>query len=436
VKPDLPSATVTFLFTDIEGSTRLLRELGESYSLVQDDHARLVREAIAAGDGTEIRTEGDSFFAVFPTATGAVRATASAQRALATHTWSHGGPVRVRMGMHTGEGRLGGGDYLGIDVNRAARIAATGHGGQVLVSDATRALVGAALPDQVSVRDLGERRLKNFDTPQRIHQLVIEGLPSDFPAIRSLDVPTNLPVQLTTFVGREQELADIIGLVERSRLVTLTGPGGTGKTRLAVEAAGRLAERFLDGVHFVDLSPITDPGLVANAIASTLRLREEGGRAVARIVSDHLRDRTALLVLDNFEQILTGGEVVATLLRTAPRLRALATSRAPLGLAGEHEFPVRPSPHSVLERLGQSLPLPVGGPRDAPERQRTLRAAIGWSYDLLEERVRTFLRGLSVFGGGWSLAMAGEVVADPQAEGTAMTLEEAVAYAREEAQRT
>jgi predicted ATPase/class 3 adenylate cyclase len=477
VSDELPIGTVTFLFTDIEGSTRLLRELGKSYGPVLDDHARLMREAIAAGAGTEIRTEGDSFFAVFPTATGAVLAAAAAQRALAAHRWSHGPGLRVRMGMHTGEGRRGGDDYIGIDVNRAARIAAAGHGGQVLLSDATRALVADALPDRVSLRDLGEHRLKGFDLPQRIHQLVIEELPSDFAAIRSLEVPKDLPVQLTSFVGRGQELTVITGLAERSRLVTLTGPGGTGKTRLAVEAARRLAERFADGVHFVDLSPITDPQLVANAIASALRLREEGGRPVLEIISDHLRDRTSLLVLDNFEQVLPGGQVVATLLRAAPKLRVLVTSRAPLGLTGERDYPVPPlelpdpegdpaallhseavdlfadragavdpgfsitdenirivaeicarleglplaielaasrirvlPPRALLERLDLRLPVLVGGPQDAPDRQRTLRAAIAWSYDLLEQRVQTFFLRLSVFAGGWTLQTAEDVV--------------------------
>jgi predicted ATPase/class 3 adenylate cyclase len=479
---DLPTGTVTFLFTDIEGSTKLLQELGEDYGAVQDDHMRLMRAAIAEGEGTELRTEGDAFFAVFPSAPRAVRAAVAAQRALTAHPWSHGRPLRVRMGMHTGEGRLGGDDYLGIDVNRAARIAAAGHGGQVLLSEATRSLVENDLPDGVSVRDLGGHRLKDLAHPEHLFDLVIEGLPSEFPAPRTLEAPIFLPAQLTSFVGRERELEAITGLVNGARLITLTGPGGTGKTRLAIEAAGRLAEAFPDGTFFVDLSPITDPRLVADTIASALRLRTESGLPVLDIVTDHLRDRAVLMVMDNFEQVLEGADTVATILRTAPRVRGLVTSRAPLGLSGERELPVPPlelpdprgdpvmlrrseavalfadrgaavdpsfsvtdetlpivaeicarldglplaielaasrvrvlPPRSLLEQLDRRLPMLVGGPRDAPARQRTLRAAIDWSYDLLEEPVRTFFRRLSVFAGGCPLEAAGEV-ADPGRE--------------------
>jgi class 3 adenylate cyclase len=227
----LPTGTVTFMFTDVEGSTRLLRDLGEAYGAVQNDHMRLMRKAIAEGGGTEIRTEGDAFFVVFPTAAGAVRAAVEAQRSFDTHPWTHGTPLRTRMGIHTGEGHLGGDDYLGIDVNRAARIAAAGHGGQVLVSEATRVLVADALPEGVSLRDLGEHRLKDFDAPRRIHQLVIDELAADFPPLKSLETPTNLPLDLTSFVGRERELEEIERLLDSNRLVTLTGAGGSGKTR-------------------------------------------------------------------------------------------------------------------------------------------------------------------------------------------------------------
>ncbi|MGH2724226.1 MAG: ATP-binding protein [Actinomycetota bacterium] len=476
----LPTGTVTFMFTDIEGSTPLLQELGEDYGKVQDDHMRLLREAIGQGGGTEIRTEGDAFFAVFPSASGAVRAAASAQRALQGHRWSHGKPVRVRMGMHTGEGRLGGDDYLGIDVNRAARIAAAGHGGQVLLSEATRSVVEHDLPGGVSLRDLGGHRLKDIAHPEHLHDLVIEGLPAEFPALKTLDVPVYLPAQLTSFVGREGLLEALTSALNGNRLVTLTGPGGTGKTRLAVEVARRLAEAFPDGTYFVDLSPITDPRLVADTIATALRIRVESMLEVLDVITEHLRDRTVLLVIDNFEQVLAGAGAVGEILRAAPHVRGLVTSRAPLGISGEREIPVPPlevpdpdgdpaalreseavalfaeraafvdpgfvltddtirivavicgrldglplaielaasrtralPPRSLLEQLDRRLPVLVGGPRDAPTRQRTLRAAIAWSHDLLEERDRAFFRRLSAFAGGFTLAAAAEV-ADPE----------------------
>jgi class 3 adenylate cyclase len=338
-----PTGTVTFLFTDIEGSTRLLQDLGADYEAIQNDHMHLMREAITAGSGTEIRTEGDSFFAVFPTAGGAVQAAVAAQRNLHGHQWSHGKPLRVRMGMHTGEGRRGGDDYLGIDVNRAARIAAAGHGGQVLLSAATRSLVEQDLPEGVSLRDLGEHRLKDLAHPEHLHDLLIDGLPSAFPPLKTVVVASNLPVQLTSFVGRERDVALILDLLGRSRLVTLTGPGGTGKTPLALEAARRMLDRFPDGAFFVDLSAISDPRLVPDTIASVLLLRPESvGRPVLETLTDHFRNRSLLLVMDNFEQVLDGAETVAAILRTCPRVRGLTTSRAPLGLSGEQEFPVAP----------------------------------------------------------------------------------------------
>jgi predicted ATPase/class 3 adenylate cyclase len=342
VIPDLPTGTVTFLFTDIEGSTRLLRELGDSYRAVQDDHMRLMREAIAQGGGTEIRTEGDSFFVVFPSATEAVRAVVTAQQSLAEHTWSHGEPLRVRMGLHTGEGRLGGDDYLGMDVNRAARIAAAAHGGQVLLSEATRALVAETLPDGVSLLSLGEHRLKDFDDPQPIHQLLIDGLAANFPPIRSLEIPTNLPPQLTSFVGREQELAEIESLLDSSRLVTLTGVGGSGKTRLALRAGFDLLGRFPDGVFFVDLSSITESALVPSVIAGTLRSGERGSRPVMEALQIELRQLAALLILDNFEQVIEASDVVGKLLSSAALVRFLVTSRGPLRIRGEQEYPVAP----------------------------------------------------------------------------------------------
>jgi predicted ATPase/class 3 adenylate cyclase len=339
---DLPSGTVTFVFTDIEGSTRLLRHLGEAYTRVQDDHAAIMRKAIDDEDGTVIRTEGDSFFAVFRSAVQAARAVLAAQRGLAAHEWTHGAPLLVRMGMHTGEGVPGGDDYIGIDVNRAARIAAAAHGGQVLLSEATRALVEETLPDDVGVLDLGEHRLKDFDRPIRLFQLTAPGLRKDFPPPSTLEVPTNLPTERTAFIGRDHELAGLVEMVRRRRLVTLTGPGGTGKTRLALRAAGKLLDDSPNGVFFVDLAPISDPGLVPSTIAAALGVREEGARPALDVLVDHLRPQKVLLVLDNFEQILEAATVVATLLDAAPDAKAIVTSRTPLRLSGEQEYPVPP----------------------------------------------------------------------------------------------
>jgi predicted ATPase/class 3 adenylate cyclase len=338
----LPTGTVTFLFTDIEGSTRLLQELGDRYRRVQDDHAAIMRKAIHEESGTVIRTEGDSFFAVFGSAVHAARAVLAAQRGLAAHEWTHGGPLLVRMGLHSGEGVLGGDDYLGIDVNRAARVAAAAHGGQVLLSEATRALVEEALPGDAGLLDLGEHRLKDFDRPIRLFQLTAPEFRRDFPPLRTLEVPTNLPAERSAFIGRDRELAELVELIRGRRLVTLTGPGGTGKTRLALRAAAGLLVDSPGGVFFVDLAAISDPGLVPSTIAGTLRVREEARRPIEDALVDHLRPREVLLVLDNFEQIIEAAPIVGKLLDGAPRLKTLVTSRIPLRVSGEQEFPVPP----------------------------------------------------------------------------------------------
>jgi predicted ATPase/class 3 adenylate cyclase len=474
---ELPTGTVTFLFTDVEGSTRLLQRLGDGYRAVQDAHARIMRRAIKAGGGVSLSTEGDSFFAVFADHAAAVRAAVAAQRSLAAHPWPVDAPVRVRMGLHTGRGELGGDNYLGIDVNRAARIAAAGHGGQVLLSDATRALVQHELPDGVGDLDLGEHGLRDFEFPVHIYQLHIEGLLSQFPPLKTLEVPSTLPSPLTSFVGRESEVHRVAALVRSHRLVTLIGPGGTGKTRLAVEVARRFVDTFRDGNFFVDLSPIMDAQLIPDSIASALRLvPERSGRPVLEILKEHLRDRTALLVIDNFEQVRAGADTVAVLLSAAPRIRALVTSRAPLSLSGEQTFPVPPMgiadatdgvaalrrseavslfvdratavdpsfsladdeveivaeicsrldglplaielaasrvrilpPRQLLERLEPIIPMLIGGPHDAPERQQTLEATIRWSHHLLNDAARLLFRQLSVFSGGWTLDAMEEV---------------------------
>ena len=356
---DLPAGTVTLLFTDIEGSTRLLQELGKRYRAIQDLHEGIVRSAIEAEEGIEVRTEGDSFFAVFRTPAHGVRAAVAAQRGLADADWPHGRPLRVRMGLHTGEGVLGGGDYIGIDVNRAARIGAVGHGGQVVLSDATRVLVEHALSKDIRVRDLGRHALKDFDEPQPLHDLVIEGLPADFPPIRTLHGgPAAFPAPRTSFVGRRRELEEVGELLRRSRLVTLTGPGGTGKTRLALRVAASEVERLPDGVYIVDLSAVTDPAVVPSKIATALGVPEDPAADRVETLARHLRQRHLLLVLDNLEQVIAAAEAVDRLLDAAPGLRVLATSRIPLRLSGEHEYRVDPLPlpdparPGALEALG------------------------------------------------------------------------------------
>ena len=346
---ELPTGTVTFLFTDIEGSTHLLHELGhERYGRLQDEHNAIVREAIALGRGVEIRTEGDSFFAAFPSPVGAVLTAVMAQRRLAGHVWPEEQEIRIRVGMHTGQGLLGGDDYLGIDVNRAARIAAAGHGGQVVLSSATAGLVEHDLPDGVTLRDLGSHRLKDFPQPLRLCDLLIEGVSSEFPTLRSLDArPTNIPSERTSFVGRTQEIAELEDLLSTTRVLTLTGPGGIGKTRLATHVAGRVLERFADGVFLVDLSPLIDHEVVIPEIAGTLKVRRVPGQDVAETLQHHLQDRQLLLVLDNVEQVIDAAPVVGSLLDSAPGLALFSTSRVPLRVAGEHRYALEPMPVPV-----------------------------------------------------------------------------------------
>jgi len=483
---ELPTGTVTFLFTDIEGSTKLLQEIGERYPAVRDEHAAIMRRAIAQCGGVEVSTQGDSFFLVFRSPTAAVQAAVAAQRALAAHDWSPGPPVRVRMGLHTGEGMAGGDDYVGIDVNVAARIADAAHGGQVLLSEAARALVQHSLPEGTPLRDLGEHRLKDLVHPERLHHLVIEGLQADFPPPRTLDArPNNLPLQLTSFVGREQEIAEVRTLLARTRLVTLTGAGGTGKTRLALQVAGGTLTEYRDGAFFVDLSSVTDPALVPSALAQALGVREAGERPIAEAVKDHLREKEILLVVDNFEQVAEAGPGIEDLLTASPRLTVLVTSRVVLSLRGEHEYPVPPldppdperlpdlstlrrvdavrlfteraeavrpgfalteenaaavaevtarldglplaielaatrakvlSPQQMLQRLVKSLTILSSGIRTVPQRQRTLRDAIAWSHDMLDDAERGLFARLSVFAGGWTLESS-EAVCDPEGLG-------------------
>ncbi len=342
---ELPVGTVTLLFTDIEGSTRLLQQLGDRYADVLAQHDRLLRAAVDAHGGRVVDTQGDAFFVAFGRAVDAVTAAVAAQRALAAHRWPDDAEPWVRMGLHTGEPTSSGGGYVGLDVHRGARICAAAHGGQVLLSDAVRALAERALPERVGLRDLGEHRLKDLQQSEHIFQLVIPDLRSEFPAIQTLEArPNNLPAQATPLIGREREIeaARALLLREGVRLVTLTGPPGIGKTRLGLQLAADLLDHFPDGVFFVVLAPISDPSLVASVIAQTLDIREAGGRPASELLKDALRDTRRLLVLDNFEQILPAAPLVAELLGACPGLKVLVTSRAVLRLSGEYDFSVPP----------------------------------------------------------------------------------------------
>jgi len=456
---ELPTGTVTLLFTDIEGSTRLLRRVGDAYADLLAEHRRLLVEAFEGNRGTIVDSEGDAFFVAFASARDAVAGAEAAQRALAGHEWPGDEELRVRMGLHTGEPRLVDGRYVGLDVHHAARVMAAGHGGQVLLSESTRAL----LDEGTRLRDLGEHRLKDLSHPQRLYQLDADGLPAEFPPLKTLDNrPTNLPVQPNELIGRERELVEAAALLTNGlRALTLTGPGGTGKTRLALQLAADVVEEFPDGVFFVSLAPVRDWELVAPTIARTLGLREQPGETVLETLDGYLGDKELLLVLDNFEQVLAAAPAVAGLCASASRLKLLVTSRTPLRLSGERTYPVPPlelaesvrlfaerahaaalefdvtdenedaveeicrrldglplaielaatrvrslPPPALLRRLDQRLKLLTGGAQDLDERQRTLRGTIEWSYELLPQAERELFARLGVFVGGSRLDAA------------------------------
>ncbi len=340
----LPTGTVTFLFTDIEGSTRLLQAARDEYPDLLEIHRRLLREAVARAGGHEFETQGDGLFVAFATAKDALEATVDAQRALDAYAWPEGAAVRVRMALHTGRPTLTPGGYVGLDLHRTARICAAGHGGQILLSDATRALLEGDLPDGVTIVDLGEHRLKDLDQPLRLHQVVAVGLPHAFPALRTLEaLPNNLPLLLTSFVGRVQQVADIKRLLTTQRLVTLIGVGGCGKSRLAHRAAAEALSAYPDGAWWVELAPVADPGLIPQTVASTLRLREQPGRSFVETLVDHFQFKNALLVLDNCEHLLMAtAQLANSLLRACPGLRMMVTSREALNIDGEALYPVPP----------------------------------------------------------------------------------------------
>ena len=341
-----PVGTVTFLFTDIEGSTKLAQSLPlDTWTAVLARHRALIRGAIQAAGGHEEKTEGDGIFAVFDRVDRGVVAAVDAQRRLAAETWPDGVEVNVRMGLHTGDGVLDAdGEYVGADVHRAARVAGAGHGGQILLSETLSSYISGELPAGTELHSLGEHRLKDL-RPEKICQLSVDGLRSEFPPIRSIDSrPNNLPTLLTSFVGRVAELAEASRLLESARLLTLTGPGGTGKTRLSLQLAADVADRYPGGTFFVPLEPVRDPAFVASAIASAIGLVESGARSPRDVVVEWIGDRRVLLVLDNFEQVIDGAPVVGELLRACPNLSVIATSRAPLHVSGEQESRSRGCP--------------------------------------------------------------------------------------------
>ena len=341
---ELPTGTVTFLFTDIEGSTRLLVAAGTEYAGLLEEHRRVIGQAVDAHGGQTFGTEGDAVFAVFKRATDALAAAASMQRELAQHAWPHGREIRVRAGLHSGEVTVSAGGYVGMTLHEVARISAAAHGGQVLVSGATRELAQGAHLAGLELRNLGEQRLKDLSRPMRLYQLAGPGLPSAFPPLRTMGQRRgNLPAQLSSFVGRA-EVEEGRRLLERTRLLTLTGPGGTGKTRLALQLATEATDDFADGAFFVPLDALTDPDLIPPAIVKALGLAggpSSSGPPLDRVI-DHLRERELLLVLDNFEQLVAGVGVVAQLLQEAPRLKVIVTSRTPVRLSGEQEFRIPP----------------------------------------------------------------------------------------------
>src|SRR5439155_4580142 len=426
---DLPTGTVTFLFTDIEGSTRLLHDLGERYADVLAEHRRTLRDAFGRHRGVEVDTEGDAFFVAFQRASDGLAAAAEAQRALLDT------PVKVRMSLHTGEPLVAEEGYVGLDVHRAARVMAAANGGQVLVSQPTRDLLGS----QFELRDLGEHRLKDLESPERLYQLG-EG---EFPPVKSLYRAT-LPVLGTPFLGRERELADVVALLQRDdvRLLTLTGPGGTGKTRLAIEAATAASARYPDGIFWVGLAPLRDAALVGPAMKQAVGATDD--------LAAHIADRRLLLLLDNVEHVTEAAPEISHPIGSCPRLEVLATSREVLQLGGEHTYAVPTlaagdaielfrarvsatggevddaevveelcarldhlplaielaaararllSPAELLDRLGQRLDL-LKGVRDADPRQQTLRATIDWSFELLNAPEKALFARLAVFAGG------------------------------------
>jgi predicted ATPase/class 3 adenylate cyclase len=458
----LPSGTVTFLFTDIEGSTSLWENAPDDMRAALERHDMILHGSIKAHGGQVFSTGGDGLSAVFARSVDAIAAASEAQAGLTTEVWPQDAPVRVRMGVHTGEAIERDGDYFGPALNRAARLMGVGHGGQVLVSHATEQLVQGSLPRELDLVDLGEHRLRDLSHPERVFQLRAPGCDAQFPSLRSLDATrTNLPVQLTSFVGRDEDVKAVGALVGEHRVVTLTGVGGVGKTRLALQVAAEELDVFPDGVWLVELAPLGEPSRVVEALAAALGVEPTPGKTIEQAILDKVRTSTVLFVLDNCEHLLDEARrIVGVLVRSAPRLAVVATSREPLGAPGEQVVPLRSldsessvrlfaeravavdasfvlgesdrevvthlcrrldgmplaielaaarvrmfSPDELAERLDQRFRLLTGG-RGAVERHHTLRAAIDWSYDTLAAGDRAVFERMSVFWGGCTLAPA------------------------------
>ena len=358
---DLPSGTVTFLFTDIAGSTQRWEHDAAVMRSLLTRHDALLGAAIDEHGGVVFKTVGDAFYAAFTNAPAALDAALAAQRALSAEDWGEGEPLRVRMALHTGSVEAQNGDYFGRPLNRVARLLSAGHGGQTLVSGVTEELIRDGLPSGIALRDMGEARLKDLLRPEHIFQIVAPDLPNDFPPLKTLDTQrTNLPAQANMLVGREREAEEVIALLRRDdvRLVTLIGPGGTGKTRLGVQVAAECLDFFADGVFFIPLADVVDPTRVLSQIAETLGITERGGQPLAVRLPTALREQRMLLLLDNFEQVTGAGPAISQLLAAAPGLKALVTSRAALHVYGEREYPVPPLPlpgrRATVERLMQS----------------------------------------------------------------------------------
>lgn len=493
-----PTGVVTFLFSDIEGSTWLLQHLGEAYDDVLEKHRELLRTAWIDNDGYEFGTGGDSFYVAFDEPSKAVHAAADGQRALVRHTWSEGAPIRVRMGIHTGDARRREGDYVGLAVHQAARIASAAHGGQVIVSDATVSEITTSL-DGIEFADLGLHRLKDLAHPVRLFQIAHGDLPATFPPPRTLTgMPHNLPVQATPFIGREDDVAGLAQTLASGRVVTITAAGGAGKTRLALQVAADVIGDFADGAWLVDLAPIAEPELVASAIADVLGVREQPGREIIDTLTDALIGKQLLIVLDNCEHLIeSSAALVHRLVAACPTIKVLATSREALNIPAEAAWrlrslslpreedvdvesatafegialflqraaAVRPdfaldthstapvvqicrrldglplaielaaarvrsmSVHEIAAHLDDRFRLLTGGSRVALPRQRTLEAAVSWSYDSLPELDKVLFERLSVFAGGCGLAAAEQVCAGDDIEVSAVmdTLDHLVA---------
>jgi predicted ATPase/class 3 adenylate cyclase len=474
---ELPTGTVTFLFTDLEGSTRLWEEQPEAMKGALARHDGVLRQAVAGEGGRVVKGTGDGLHAVFGTAEAAVSAAVAGQFALSSEGWGATGPLRARMGLHTGAAERRGGDYFGPVLNRAARLMAVAHPGQVVCSQATADLVRDSLAPSVALSDLGEHRLRDLSRPERVFQIEARGLQAEFGPLASLDAfPSNLPVALTSFVGRSRELGEVSEALEAARVVTLTGVGGVGKTRLALQAAAELLPRFRDGVWLVELAAAVDSGALVELIATTLDVPERPGQSRSASLADFLRAKGLLLVLDNCEHLLDAvAGFVEEVVSASPNVVVLATSREGLGVSGERIFVVRSldvpaesgaqdteavrlfveraadakagfvltdanapdvarlvrrldgiplaielaaarvrslTPGELADRVDERFRLLAGGRRTAVERHQTLQRAIDWSYDLLSPTEQRALDRLAVFIGDFSLAAAEAVTAD------------------------